>query len=104
MALNFVWDVTLGNVVTIVGGILVSAMIFQRMSDKVDSNSKDTEKIGHQLEEVVKLALPISVNQHERRLTTLEVTLGAMQTALAAMQSDIAWIKQAIKDLKGTDT
>ncbi len=84
------WDITIGNVATIVMGVIVwgvtLAMLWQKFNDRLDSTSKQTEKNTAELDQLTKLALQTSVAQHERRLQELEKAVGQIAGISATLE------------------
>jgi hypothetical protein len=91
------WTITLGNLLTIVGGVVATTMLWQRLTDRLDVNSRETEKNRRDLDEIGKLALSTSVQQHERRIASMEEAMRTLALALEGMKNDLLWIKRSLE-------
>lgn len=95
---SFAWEFTVGNVVTIVGGIIAIAMLWQRVQDKLDVTKELTDKNTQNLDDLLKLALNTSVQQHERRILDMESAIKTMSLALESMRTDLGWIRKLLEN------
>lgn len=90
------WDFTLGNAITIFCGLVATAMVWQKLKDKLDMTTEKTEKNSDELDSILKLALHTSVQQHERRILSMEDTIRGVALTLEGMKMDVSWIKRTI--------
>lgn len=83
----------IGNIFTMIGGIISLAIIYQKLVDKVEVTSKRVDKQEETIDELTRMGLMTTVAQHERRITTLEVAI----SDLGELKNDIKWIKHSMK-------
>lgn len=99
--MNIIWDITVGNIITICGGLIATVMLWQKLNDRMDTTVKQTEKNTEQLERISEMALNTTIQQHERRLLELESVARNLSIATASIQKDIGWIRRALAELTG---
>lgn len=94
------WQITLGNILTITGGVVTLAALWwrtaqdaQRMKDKVETLVLRQTRSEAELEQIAKMGLITIINQHERRLSDAERALSDVHE----MRTDIRWIKQELE-------
>ncbi len=93
------WTVTLGNVLSIVSGIIAlgafwwrSATQWQSVNDHIQSLTERQGRTEEALDEYAKNGILNAVNVHEQRITNCERALAV----LPAMQQDISWIRREL--------
>ena len=93
------WNFTIGNVLTIVGGMVTLAALWwrtaqkeQRQDDRVDTLADRLNKSEEELSQMTRVGLLTTISQHERRLATCEEALGD----ISEMKTDIRWIKEKL--------
>jgi hypothetical protein len=95
--MNTFWDFNIGNAVTIIGGLIATAMVWQKLKDRLDVTSEQTNQNRIQLDEISKMAIATSIQQHERRITNMEDTMRVLALNLEGMKSDLMWIKETLR-------
>jgi len=90
--MHFSWEFTLGNLVTVVAGIVALIAGYVKMGDRVDVAVSRLDKQEKEMDEYSKLSISAMLNQHERRLVAIETAV----SNIAAIQADIGWIRMFI--------
>lgn len=93
---NF-WHFDIGNVVTVVGGIISIVIVWQKMSDKVENLGERLVKQEQDVDQLAKLGIITTVNQHERRLSQVEL----MVSDIGSIKTDISWMKSRMEKRSG---
>lgn len=86
--------INLGQVVSLVVFVVGAFMVWQKMRDKLEALEKDTDRNTRELDQLTKIGLMTTVQQHERRLTDIEHIVEDYR----GMQTDIRWIKERITE------
>lgn len=92
---NF-WDFNIGHVITIGTGIISLVVAWQKVCDKIESMSQRVDKQEQKTDQLTELGLLTLVNQHERRIGTLET----VASDIGSMKTDISWIKSSLEERK----
>jgi hypothetical protein len=95
--MNTFWDFNIGNAITIAGGLIATAMVWQKLKDRLDVTAEQTNQNRIQLDEIAKMAIATSIQQHERRITSMEDTMRGLALSLEGMKSDLMWIKETLR-------
>jgi hypothetical protein len=97
---NSFWDISLGNVLTIVVGIISLAVAFQKLRGDIQVNNVELNDLSkrvsngeEEMKQLSKMGVLTSISQHERRLMNLEL----MMTDIATLKTDIVWIKENMR-------
>jgi hypothetical protein len=88
---NF-WEFNLGHLLTIFGGVVSIAIVWQKLRDQVDDVSTRIHKQENELDEITRMGLLTTINQHERRIGGIEDAV----RDIGAIQTDIRWIKERL--------
>ncbi len=88
--MKFDWTMSIGNVVTAIMGLISLVVIWVRLGDRVDFVEKGQARQTAALDEMARIGLLTTVNQHERRLTAVEASVQDIHE----MKADIRWIKE----------
>lgn len=83
---------TIGNLITIVGGVIAIVIAWVKLGDRMDNLNKIQEKQEASLEEYAKLGIMTTVVAHDRRISSLEEAMSDVHE----MKADIKWIKSAV--------
>jgi hypothetical protein len=95
--MNNFWDFTIGNLLTIGGGLLATAMVWQKLKDRLEMTIEQTDENKKQLEEIGRMALSTTVQQHERRIVVMEETMRVLALSIEGMKMDLMWIKDSLR-------
>ena len=93
MDMRHFWEFTLGNLITIVIGIISLVVAWQKVRDKVEELAGRVQKQEAEVEQYSKLGVITIVNQHERRLSQIEVLVAE----IGAIKTDLVWIKNKLE-------
>jgi hypothetical protein len=88
---NF-WEFNLGHLLTIFGGVISIAVVWQKLRDQVEDVSTRIHKQENELDEITRMGLLTTINQHERRIGGIEDAV----RDIGAIQTDIRWIKERL--------
>jgi hypothetical protein len=88
---NF-WEFNLGHLLTIFGGVISIAVVWQKLRDQVEDVSGRIRKQENELDEITRMGLLTTINQHERRIGGIEDAV----RDIGAIQTDIRWIKERL--------
>ena len=94
------WQISIGNILTILGGIFTVVVMWQKIRDKVDELLTRQAKTESEVAELTRMGIMTTLNQHERRLTMIET----LSVDVSGMKSDIAWIKDRLRERKGIES
>jgi hypothetical protein len=94
--MKFDMAMNLGNVLTIVGGIVAFITLWLRTSVRVENVEVEQKRQSETLSEIAKIGLLTTVAQHERRLLAMEDSIGDLHE----MKNDIRWIKRSMNNAK----
>lgn len=90
------FSVTAGNLASIAVFVLGAAMVWQKMKDAIENLGSRIGSQESEMRELTKMGVLTLIQQHERRLKTLEDTV----LAIAEIRTDVRWIKDSFLDLK----
>ena len=96
---NF-WDFNIGNLITIIGGIVALVIAVQKNKSDNDALKEDFNEVKKRLsngedemKQLTKMGVINSIAQHERRITSLEYLI----SDIATLKTDIVWIKDNMR-------
>ena len=92
------WQISIGNILTILGGIFTVVVMWQKIRDKVDELLARQTKTEAEVAELTRMGIMTTLNQHERRMAMLET----LAVDVSGMKADINWIKDRLRQ-KGND-
>ena len=88
------WQINLGNVMTILCGVVSIVVVWQKMRDKVEEITGRQTKTEQEVGELTRMGIITTLNQHERRITMLET----LAVEVSAIKADLGWIKDRLRD------
>jgi hypothetical protein len=89
------WDFNIGQVFTILGGIVSLVIVWQKMRDGIDEVKLRVHEHDRELDDIRKMSLRVVVEQHGLRLGKLEESVGSIHE----VQADVRWIKQLLEKM-----
>ncbi len=95
-----IWDVIVGNVPTIILGIISLTVAFTKLRGDIQITNLEIQDLGkrvsngeEEMKQLSKMGVLNSISQHERRLMALELTI----SDIATLKTDISWIKDNMR-------
>lgn len=103
----FTWDFSLGNVFTILGGIITVTATFaaqsaeirslKSMAEGLKTRIDQVERTGGTVAEQDRQASHETLRDHEERLRRLEGSIGKLDSKIDLVSRDVSYIRDAIK-------
>ena len=91
--MNSFFNLNIGHVITIVGGIISLAIVWQKMRGQLDTLSERLKEQRVETEPFTRMGLVTTIAQHERRIQELELAV----KQLGVIETDLRWIKERLK-------
>lgn len=88
------WQISIGNILTILGGIFTVVVMWQKIRDKVDELLTRQAKTESEVAELTRMGIMTTLNQHERRLAVMET----LSVEVSGIKADLAWIKDWLRE------
>lgn len=86
------WQINIGQIVSVFAFLVGAVIVWQKMRDKLESLEEKTNRNTNDINEMTKIGIMTTVQQHERRICDLEIVASDYRE----MKTDIRWIKEKI--------
>lgn len=91
-------EITLGNILTLLGMLAAMFIGWQKLRDKVDTMNERIQAHEERLESMTSFGMPETCRLHHNKIEVISEAVATQSRTLASIATDINWIKEKLRN------